>query len=103
MYLGEWAGFTVGWLYWFKSMMTITLEAVLLGAILHDFLPWLPIWAGAFIMLVTLMASNAYSVKSFAEVEYWLAALKVATILIFMLLGVSILLGLHSDIPSLAW
>ena len=100
MYLGEWAGFTVGWLYWFKSMMTITLEAVLLGAILHDFLPWLPIWAGAFIMLVTLMASNAYSVKSFAEVEYWLAALKVATILIFMLLGVSILLGLHSDIPS---
>lgn len=25
-------------------MMTITLEAVLLGAILHDFLPWLPIW-----------------------------------------------------------
>jgi hypothetical protein len=40
-------------------MMTITLEAVLLGAILHDFLPWLPIWAGAFLMLVTLMASNA--------------------------------------------
>lgn len=40
-YLGEWAGFAVGWLYWFKSMMTITVEAILLGAILHDFLPWL--------------------------------------------------------------
>ncbi len=51
-------------------------------------------------MLVTLMASNAYSVRSFAEVEYWLAAMKVATILIFMLLGVSILLGLHSEIPA---
>lgn len=25
-YLGDWAGFAVGWLYWFKSMMTITLE-----------------------------------------------------------------------------
>ncbi|WEK32429.1 MAG: amino acid permease [Candidatus Pseudomonas phytovorans] len=99
-WLGDWAGFAVGWLYWFKSMMTITLEAVLLGAILHDFLPWLPIWAGAFLMLVTLMASNAYSVRSFAEVEYWLAAMKVATILIFMLLGISILLGLHNDIPS---
>ncbi|AIR89653.1 amino acid permease [Pseudomonas cremoricolorata] len=99
-YLGEWAGFAVGWLYWFKSMMTITLEAVLLGAILHDFLPWLPIWAGAVFMLVTLMASNAYSVRSFAEVEYWLAAMKVATIVIFMALGISILLGLHSDIPS---
>jgi L-asparagine transporter-like permease len=102
-YLGEWAGFTVGWLYWLKSMLTITLEAVLLGAILNDFLPWLPIWAGAFIMLVTLMASNAYSVKSFAEVEYWLAAMKVATIIIFMVLGLSILLGLHSNIPSPGW
>ncbi len=30
-YLGEWAGFAVGWLYWFKSMMTITVEAILLG------------------------------------------------------------------------
>ncbi len=47
-YLGDWAGFTVGWLYWLKSMVTITLEAVLLGAILNDFMPWLPIWVGAF-------------------------------------------------------
>ncbi|HEK0906545.1 TPA: amino acid permease [Pseudomonas putida] len=99
-YLGNWAGFTVGWLYWLKSMMTITLEAVLLGAILNDFMPWLPIWIGAFIMLVTLIASNAYSVRSFAEVEYWLAALKVVTILIFMLLGASILLGWQENIPA---
>lgn len=99
-YLGNWAGFTVGWLYWLKSMVTITLEAVLLGAILNDFLPWLPIWTGAFIMLVTLIASNAYSVRSFAEVEYWLAALKVVTILIFMLLGASILLGWQEHIPA---
>ena len=100
IYLGNWAGFTVGWLYWLKSMMTITLEAVLLGAILNDFMPWLPIWIGAFIMLVTLIASNAYSVRSFAEVEYWLAALKVVTILIFMLLGASILLGWQENIPA---
>ncbi|AIZ34982.1 amino acid permease [Pseudomonas parafulva] len=99
-YLGDWAGFTVGWLYWLKSMVTITLEAVLLGAILNDFMPWLPIWVGAFIMLVTLIASNAYSVRSFAEVEYWLAALKVITILIFMLLGASILLGWQENIPA---
>ncbi|MBR8266753.1 amino acid permease [Burkholderia cenocepacia] len=99
-YLGEWAGFAVGWLYWFKSMMTITVEAILLGAILHDFLPWLPIWGGALFMLVTLIASNAYSVRSFGEAEYWLSFAKVATIIVFMALGASILLGFQPRIPA---
>nr|WP_249189117.1 amino acid permease [Burkholderia cenocepacia] len=99
-YLGEWAGFAVGWLYWFKSMMTITVEAILLGAILHDFLPWLPVWGGALFMLVTLIASNAYSVRSFGEAEYWLSFAKVATIIVFMALGASILLGFQPRIPA---
>ncbi|WP_025602127.1 amino acid permease [Burkholderia sp. WSM2230] len=99
-YLGEWAGYAVGWLYWFKSMMTITLEAILLGAILHDFLPWLPVWGGALFMLLTLIASNAYSVRSFGEAEYWLSFAKIATIVIFMALGISILLGLQPNIPA---
>ena len=99
-YLGEWAGYAVGWLYWFKSMMTITVEAILLGAILHDFLPWLPIWGGALFMLVTLIASNAYSVRAFGEAEYWLSFAKVTTIIVFMGLGLSILLGFQPRIPA---
>jgi GABA permease len=99
-YLGEWAGYTVGWLYWFKSLVTITLEAILLGAILHDFLPGLPVWAGALCMLLFIISSNVYSVRSFGEAEYWLSFAKIATILIFLVLGISILLGLQSGIPA---
>jgi len=99
-YLGEWAGFAVGWLYWFKSMITITVEAILLGAILHDFLPWLPVPAGALFMLIALMATNAYSVRAFGEAEYWLSFAKVATIIVFMVLGASILFGLQPRIPA---
>ncbi|MFK0375143.1 amino acid permease [Pandoraea sp. NPDC090278] len=99
-YLGEWAGFAVGWLYWFKSLMTITIEAILLGAILNEFLPWLPVWGGAVVMLMTLIVSNAYSVRSFGEAEYWLSFAKVATIVIFMLFGLSILLGFQAKIPA---
>ncbi|AVO60065.1 amino acid permease [Pseudomonas chlororaphis] len=99
-HLGEWAGYSVGWLYWFKSMITITLEAVLLGMILHDFLPWLPIAAGAVFMLVTLISSNAFSVRSFGEIEYWLSFLKVATIIAFMTLGLTIIFGLHDGVPA---
>lgn len=100
LYLGEWAGFAVGWLYWFKSMITITIEAILLGAILHDFLPWLPVWAGALFMLVFVISSNVYSVRSFGEAEYWLSFAKISAIFIFMVLGVSILLDLQDSFPA---
>lgn len=100
MYLGEWAGFAVGWLYWFKSMITITIEAILLGAILHDFLPWLPVWVGALFMLVFVISSNVYSVRSFGEAEYWLSFAKISAIFIFMVLGVSILLDLQDSFPA---
>jgi len=100
LYLGEWAGYSVGWLYWFKSLITITIEAILLGAILHDFLPGLPSWAGALFMLLFVISSNVYSVRSFGEAEYWLSFAKITTILIFMVLGVSILLNMQSGFPA---
>lgn len=100
LYLGEWAGYAVGWLYWFKSLITITIEAILLGSILHDFLPGLPTWAGALCMLLFVISSNVYSVRSFGEAEYWLSFAKITTILIFMVLGISILLNLQSGFPA---
>lgn len=99
-YLGEWAGYAVGWLYWFKSMITITIEAILLGAILHDFLPGLPVWAGALLMLLFVISSNVYSVRSFGEAEYWLSFAKISAILICMVLGLSILFNLQPGFPA---
>jgi len=99
-HIGEWAGYSVGWLYWFKSMLTITIEAILLGGILHDFLPGLPVWAGALLMLLLVISSNLYSVRSFGEAEYWLSFAKVTSILLCMVLGLSLLLNLQADVPS---
>jgi len=101
-HIGEWAGYSVGWLYWFKSMLTITItiEAILLGGILHDFLPGLPVWAGALLMLLIVISSNLYSVRSFGEAEYWLSFAKITSILLCMVLGVSLLLNLQAAVPS---
>jgi len=102
-YIGEWAGYSVGWLYWFKSMLTIAIEAVLLGGLLHDFLPGLPVWAGALLMLLIVISSNLYSVRSFGEAEYWLSFAKISAILLCMVLGVSLLLNLQRGFPSPGW
>lgn len=99
-YLGEWAGYTVGWLYWFKWMITITLEALLLGAIIHDFLPFISFSFATFTILVLVISMNIYSVRVFGEFEYGLSFMKVATIVVFLILGVSILLGFQSEIPA---
>src|ERR1700739_1825781 len=41
--LGNWAGFSVGWLYWYFWVMVIPVEAIAGAAIIQGWLP-LPIW-----------------------------------------------------------
>lgn len=102
-YLGEWAGYAVGWLYWFKWMISITLEALLLGAIIHDFLPPIPLAVATFAITLLAIAMNIYSVKMFGEFEYWLSFMKVTIIVLFLILGTSILLGFQSGISAPGW
>lgn len=92
-YFGEWVGFVVGWLYWFKLMMMIIVEVILFGVIFYDFLLWLLIWGGVLFMFVMLIVSNVYLVCLFGEVEYWLLFVKVVMIIVFMVFGVLILFG----------
>jgi GABA permease len=99
-YLGDWAGYAVGWLYWFKWMITVTLQALLLGAIIHDFVPAVPLVASTFAILLLVFSMNIYSVNVFGEFEYWLTFIKIAAIVIFLILGVSVFLGVSNRLPS---
>jgi GABA permease len=42
--IGPWAGFTIGWLYWFNWVIIVTFETTLLGQMLHNWLPSIPVW-----------------------------------------------------------
>ncbi|MEH7290456.1 amino acid permease, partial [Priestia megaterium] len=42
--IGAWAGYAVGWLYWFFWLIVIAIEATAGGAIVHEWLPSVPIW-----------------------------------------------------------
>ncbi|MFW5407057.1 amino acid permease [Pectobacterium brasiliense] len=91
--LGRWAGFTIGWLYWWFYVLVIAIEAIVAGNILGG---WLNIHPGvaAFGISAVLVISNCLSVKNFGEVEYWLSIFKVAAIIIFILLGIAAIFGL---------
>jgi GABA permease len=91
--LGGWAGFSVGWLYWYFWVIVVGFEAVAGAGILQRWVP-LPLWVLALILMVLMTATNLYSVRSYGEFEYWFAGVKVATIVIFIVLGTLFVLGL---------
>ncbi|MGO0062980.1 amino acid permease [Brevibacillus fluminis] len=86
-------GFSLGWNYWYNWAITIALE-ISAGAIIMKY--WLPdvpsiLWSGGFLVLLFLL--NIISVKGYGESEYWFAFIKVATIIIFLVVGVLIIIG----------
>ena len=91
--IGRWAGFSIGWLYWWFYVLVIAIEAIVAGNILGDWLG-LPHWLTAFAITGVLIFCNSLSVGSFGTLEYWLSLFKVVSIVGFIVLGVLAILGL---------
>jgi GABA permease len=82
--LGNWAGFSVGWLYWYFWVVVIPVEAIAGAAILQRWVP-LPSWQiGAALMLV-MTGVNLMSARAYGEFEFWFSSIKVAAILTFII------------------
>ncbi|OBA92475.1 GABA permease [Mycobacteriaceae bacterium 1482268.1] len=91
--LGHWAGFSVGWLYWYFWVIVVGFEAIAGAKIIQYWLD-IPLWLCALIFMVLMTATNLFSVKSYGEFEFWFAGIKVAAILVFIAIGTCFVLGL---------
>ena len=100
--LGPWAGFAVGWLYWYFWAIVLAIEAVAGAEILQNWLPDIPIWVMSLVLMSALTATNLWSVRSFGEFEFWFASIKVAAIIVFIAIGAGYLLGIGGDSPGLS-
>ena len=65
--IGPWAGFSIGWLYWWFWVLVIPIEAIAGAAILSSWFPMVPAWLFAFAFVVLLSIANFFSVKNFGE------------------------------------
>ncbi|MFF8842959.1 amino acid permease [Streptomyces sp. NPDC015127] len=95
--LGRWAGFSVGWLYWFLLVVVLAAEATAAASIAHGWLPAVPQWGWVLVFMLVFTAANLAAVKNFGEFEFWFAALKVGALVLFLLLGTLAILGLLPD------
>lgn len=87
-------GFALGWNYWFSWAITIAAEISAASLIVRY---WLPdadplLWSALFLALLT--GINALSVRAYGESEYWLAAIKVVTVLVFIAVGALMIAGI---------
>ncbi|WP_431771037.1 amino acid permease [Streptomyces cucumeris] len=100
--LGRWAGFSIGWLYWFFWVVVLAVEATAGAVILEGWVPSVPQWAWALIVMVVLTATNLVSVASYGEFEFWFAGIKVVAIAAFIVIGGLAVFGIlpGSDNPG---
>lgn len=85
--IGRWAGFTIGWLYWYFWALLMGWEAFVAGTILHSWFPMIPVWGFALIVTIALIIVNFMNVRSYGEFEFWFALIKVVAIVIFIIIG----------------
>ena len=93
MALGNWAGFSVGWLYWYFWAIVVGFEATVAASILAQYIPNVAPWLISLILVMLLTATNLYSVGSYGEFEFWFAGIKVAAIIIFIVLAALFIIG----------
>ena len=84
MALGNWAGFSIGWLYWYFWAIVVGFEATVAASILGEYIPSVAPWLIALTLVLLLTATNLYSVGSYGEFEFWFAGIKVVAIMIFI-------------------
>ncbi|MFJ3220057.1 amino acid permease [Kitasatospora sp. NPDC086801] len=91
--LGRWAGFSIGWLYWFFWVVVLAVEATAGAKILNGWMPGVPQWAFALLVMAVLTATNLFSVASYGEFEFWFAGIKVVAIAAFLVIATLAVFG----------
>lgn len=91
--LGPWAGYVTGWSYWMNWILVGIAELTAIGLLAQHFFPGLPQWIPALIALIFLSAFNYLSVKNFGEVEFYMAIIKVITIVLLILVGLYLIVS----------
>ncbi|EPH4540885.1 amino acid permease [Listeria monocytogenes] len=87
-------GFALGWNYWFNWAITLAVDISTAAIIVQFWLPNTPAWLWSAIFLILIFGLNALSVKAYGESEYWFSIIKVATVIIFLIVGVLTIVGM---------
>jgi Amino acid transporters len=80
-------------MYWLGWSATLGTEFTAAAILMQEWFPQTSIWLWTLIFAAGVLISNLSSTRAFAESEFWLSMVKVATVLIFIILGFACIFG----------
>jgi L-asparagine permease len=96
-FIGEKGAYVAGWLYFLNWSTTgiADITAIALYAHYWSAFKAVPQWLLALLALAIVLTLNLVSVRLFGEMEFWFALIKVATLVVFMGIGIFLLVTQH--------
>ncbi|RBP97295.1 gamma-aminobutyrate permease [Bifidobacterium aemilianum] len=93
-YIDPALGFAMGWDYWLNWTIAGAVDISTAALLIQYWLPDSPGWVWSLLVLLIVFLINALVVSAFGETEFWLALIKVATIVIFLVVGFAMICGI---------
>lgn len=99
-YWGAFPGFLAGWNYWFNYIIVSMAELTAVGIYMNFWLPDLPQWVSALVVLVLITVLNLVNVRAYGESEFFMALVKICAILLMIVLGLYLLFSSGTPFPD---
>ncbi|KZL92647.1 amino acid permease [Clostridium magnum] len=99
-FLGRFTGFLLGWIIFISGILSLGSEAIATGVFLKYWIPNVSASVFAVIALIVVIGINRLGTKYFGYIESIMAIVKIAILIIFIFLGVSIIIKNGIDIKQ---
>ena len=93
LYLNSFAGFIARAGYWIGLALAIGAEMVAAATYMSAWFPGVHSYRWIIVFAALLLIVNLSSVGSYGRVEFWLSMIKLATIIVFIVIGAALLLS----------
>jgi L-asparagine transporter-like permease len=93
LYLNPFAGFIARAGYWLGLALAIGAEMIAAATYMSSWFPGVRSYVWILVFAALLLVINLRSVGSYGRVEFWLSMIKLATIIVFIVIGAALLLG----------
>jgi L-asparagine transporter-like permease len=93
LYLNSFAGFIARAGYWLGLALAIGAEMIAAATYMSAWFPGVRSYVWILVFAAALLAINLRSVGSYGRVEFWLSMIKLATIVVFIVIGAALLLS----------
>ncbi|KAJ7109059.1 amino acid permease/ SLC12A domain-containing protein [Mycena crocata] len=89
-------GFALSYNYWANDAISVASDLTAAQLVLEFWDVRFP-WVASLVFWFFLVGVNAFHVNAYGELEYWLSTLKVATIIVFIIVGILVNAGVNTS------